>query len=105
MNYGTDTICLEGPTTVEQTQFCFHFCNTRQGIYLERLILPSQYMRKRIGSFCVQWLQEFARDFGFKYIVLGSVAEARFFWTKMGFRSLTAKELYKFPGYQGRYTH
>lgn len=105
MNYGTDIVSLDDPTEDDITQFWFHFCNAKQGIYVDLLTLPSHLIRKRIGTFCVKWLKDFASDLGFKYIVLGSVAEARAFWTKMGFRLLTSEELHNFPGYQGRYCH
>ncbi len=104
MNYGTDFVSLDAPTEEDFTQFLFHFCNAKQGIYVDRLTLPSHLIRKGIGTFCVKWLIDFASDLGFKYIVLGSVAEARAFWTKMGFRLLTPEELHNFPGYQGRYS-
>lgn len=104
MNYGTDIVSLNDPTEEDFTQFWFHFCNAKQGIYVDRLTLPSHLIRKGVGTFCVKWLKDFASDLGFKYIVLGSVAEARAFWTKMGFRILTPQELHNFPGYQGRYS-
>ena len=103
MNYGTDIVRLEDPTEEDFTQFWFHFCNAKQGIYVDWLSLPSHLKRKGIGTFCVKWLTDFASDLGFKYIVLGSVVEARTFWIKMGFRLLTLEELRNFPGYQGRY--
>jgi len=103
MNYGTDIVSLDDPTKEEFTQFWFHFCNAKQGIYVDRLTLPSHLIRKGIGTSCVKWLKDFASYLGFKYIVLGSVAEARRFWTKMGFRLLTPEELNDYPGYQGRY--
>lgn len=71
---------------------------------MDRLTLPSHLIRKGIGTFCVKWLKDFASDLGFKYIVLGSVTEARAFWIKMGFRLLKPEELHNFPGYQGRYS-
>jgi len=104
MNCGTDIVSLDDPTEEYFTQFWFHFCNAKQGIYVDRLTLPSHLIRKGIGSLCVKWLKDFASDLGFKYIVLGSVTEARVFWTKMGFRLLTSGELHNFPGYQGRYS-
>lgn len=103
MNHGIDIVSLEDPTKEDFTQFWFHFCNSKQGIYVDRLTLPLHLRRKGIGTYCVKWLKDFASDLGFKYIVLGSVAEARGFWIKMGFRLLTNKELRNFPGYQGRY--
>lgn len=103
MNYGTNIVSLDASTEKDFAQFCFHFCNAKQGIYLDRLALPSHRIRKGIGTFCVKWLKDFASDLGFKYILLGSVAEARVFWTKMGFRLLTPEELHNFPGYHGRY--
>jgi len=104
MNYGPDIVSLDDPIKEDFTEFWFHFCNFKQGIYVDRLALPADLRRKGIGTFCVQWLKEFASDLGFKYIVLGSVTEARRFWTKMGFRVLTTEELRNFPGYQGRYS-
>ncbi|MBC2725449.1 hypothetical protein [Desulfosporosinus sp.] len=104
LNYGTDIVCLDDQTKEDFIQFCFHFCNAKQGIYVDQLTLPSHLIRKGIGTFCVKWLKDSASAFGFKYIVLGSVAEARTFWTKMGFRILTSEELHNFPGYQGRYS-
>jgi len=103
MNYGTDIISLDDTTKENFTQFWYHFCNAKQGIYVDRLSLPSPLRRMGIGTFCINWLKEFASDLGFKYIILGSVVEARAFWTKMGFRLLTPEELHNFPGYQGRY--
>lgn len=104
MNCGNDIVSFDDPTEEDFTQFWFHFCNVKQGIYVDRLTLPSHLIGKGIGSFCVKWLKDFASDLGFEYIVLGSVTEARAFWTKMGFRLLTPGELHNFPGYQGRYS-
>ncbi|AET69136.1 hypothetical protein Desor_3658 [Desulfosporosinus orientis DSM 765] len=105
VNDETGIVCIEDSSEIEFTQFLFHFCNYHQGIYLDWLSFPSHQLRKGIGSFCVNWLQDFAGDFGIKFIVLGSVAEARGFWIKMGFRLLQSEELDNFPGYQGRYRH
>ncbi len=104
MNYGPDIVSFADPTEEDFTQFCFHFCNAKQGIYVDQLRLPSHLIRKGIGTFCVKWLKDFATDLGFKYIVLGSVVEARAFWTKMLFRPVRAEELHNYPGYQGRYS-
>ena len=104
MHYGTDIVVLDEPNEEDFTQFWFHFCNAKQGIYVDLLTLPSHLIRKGIGTFCIKWLKDFAGDLGFKYIVLGSVAKARAFWTKMGFRLLKPEELHNFPGYQGRYS-
>lgn len=101
LNSGTDIVSLDDPT---EKDFTFHFCNSKQGIYLDQLSLPSHLIRKGIGTFCVKWLKDFASDLGVKYIVLGSVAKARTFWTKMGFRLLSHEELHNYPGYQGRYS-
>lgn len=103
MNHEADIVTLNNPYEEHFAQFCFHFCNAKQGIYVDRLTVPLQLRGKGIGTFCVKWLKDFASNFRFRYIVLGSVAEARAFWIKMGFRLLTPKELYAFPGYQGRY--
>ncbi|AFM39889.1 hypothetical protein Desaci_0833 [Desulfosporosinus acidiphilus SJ4] len=48
-----------------------HFCNANQGIiYLDRLIIPSLHIGKRIGTSCVNWLKNFTNNFGSKYIVI-----------------------------------
>lgn len=81
----------------EWTEFYFYFCNGLQGICLKQLELPSLFRNKGIGTFCVDWLKAFARDLGFKYIILGSLSTAEMFWVKMGFRSLTREEVNYFP--------
>ncbi|WP_088187168.1 hypothetical protein [Desulfosporosinus sp. FKA] len=103
INYNSNEVNLEDLTQEEFTQFYFHFCNSEQGIYVDRLTLPLRLRRRGIGTYCINWLKDFANDFRFKYIILGSLVEARTFWIKMGFRLLTNGELSSFPGYQGRY--
>lgn len=104
INCEPDNVSFDNLTEKEDTQFWLHFCNAKQGIYLDRLSLPLYLRRMGIGTSCINWLKDFASELGFKYIILGSVVEAREFWAKMGFSPLSAKELDGFPGYQGRYT-
>ncbi|KGK83805.1 hypothetical protein DP73_19570 [Desulfosporosinus sp. HMP52] len=104
INCETNNVSFDNLTEKDYSQFWFHFCNAKQGIYVDRLSLPLHLRRMGIGSICINWLKDFASELGFKYIILGSVVEAREFWTKMGFSLLSAKELDGFPGYQGRYT-
>ncbi|AFQ43549.1 GNAT family N-acetyltransferase [Desulfosporosinus meridiei] len=100
----TDSVSFDNLSEKDNTQLWLHFCNAKQGIYVDRLSLPLHFRRMGIGTICINWLKDLVSELGFKYIILGSVVEAREFWIKMGFTLLSTKELDDFPGYQGRYT-
>lgn len=76
-------------------QFYFRFCNNDKGIYLKQLKLPDKFQRKRIGTYCINWLKDFCREFGYRYIILGSLEGAVGFWNKMGFQELPLDVLEK----------
>ena len=68
------------------TYFAFITCNKRDAIYIHGLTLPVRLQRKGIGSYCVNWLKDLCKAFGFKYIILASYPDAKAFWQRMGFK-------------------
>lgn len=80
---------LDYPNTDDwMPQFSFYPCTNKNGITLKALRLPRELQKQGIGTYCVNWLKDFCRYFGFDYIVLGSVEQAKGFWIQMGFKPL-----------------
>jgi len=77
-------------------EFSFKVSKKNQGIFLNCLRLPPELQHRGIGTYCVRWLKNFAKRFGFNYIVLGSYPEAEKFWSRMGFAWISKTEYWKY---------
>ncbi|OPJ57041.1 GNAT family N-acetyltransferase [Alkalithermobacter paradoxus] len=69
-------------------QFTFKIYKKTNSIYLSAIKLPYSIQKTGIGTFCVDWLKNFAKTFSFDCIFLGSYPCAYGFWSKMNFEKV-----------------
>jgi len=97
-NYRRGFIRLTSKRTNQRSEILFYFCKRNKGIYVQEILLPPFRRRQGIGTFIVNWLKNFAQEFGLRYIVLVSRPEAESFWDKMNFAQISFEEaLEKYP--------
>ncbi|WP_031513358.1 GNAT family N-acetyltransferase [Desulfofalx alkaliphila] len=70
-----------------RAEFQFRTCGKNNGgIFLKFIRFPVRLQGKGLGTYCVNWLEDLANKYGFKYIVFSAYNSADGFWRKLGYQ-------------------